>query len=75
MFTDLKAGDKVLFPTKTRSGAFGKPELNVGEVVAVLPSSDGRTRQVTIKDADDAERQVVASRLQLTEEQVLRRRA
>jgi hypothetical protein len=75
MFTDLKAGDKVLFPTKSRSGTFGKPELNVGEVVAVLPSSDGRTRQVTIKDDDNAERQVVASRLHLTEEQVLRRRA
>jgi hypothetical protein len=74
MFVNLQAGDKVLCPPKARGGAFGRQELGVAEVISVLPSADGRTRQVTIRDSDNEERRVVASRLQLTEEQVLRRR-
>jgi hypothetical protein len=74
MFIDLQPGDKVLVPTLTKGRAFGPRELKVGQVVAIHESSDKRPREVDVQDEQGLVQRLVATKLHLTEDDVLRRR-
>jgi transposase InsO family protein len=74
MFIHLQPGDKVLVPVQAKGRAFGAKEFKVGQVVDVHHSGDRRPREVDVRDEEGLIQRLVATKLHLTEDDVLRRR-
>jgi hypothetical protein len=74
MFINLQPGDKVLVPVLAKGRAFGAKEFKVGQVVDVHHSGDRRPREVDVRDEEGLVQRLVATKLHLTEDDVLRRR-